>query len=363
MNVAFLISLGAALLGAIILFAYSSSLSDQPILLSLRRNLDEASNIRRTISRSTYELPHSPTSPVAPARPSTRSPVAKAPIPIPVTKAPVAHPITKAPVRSPATNAPILAHPTPTNAPPAASLPLPYSGNNGYPSSAFPLGKCHGDCDNDKECAYGLTCFQRTYAPAVPGCSGTPQASYDYCIDPVDLAQNGTILVQATGEFELKMYWQTGYLWQGENFDRKWCMKCDDTTPECHAGQNVYVTQCVTNSTSDEPTNWQFVYLPSGAFYIKISSSDLCLTLPTDTKNPLDVEVCNSYNERQLFFTANGQAIWGSHFELHPATAYNKCLDITHHPKFGERIFAWPCSYLKYWTTGLWNFVNGSSSI
>jgi hypothetical protein len=238
-------------------------------------------------------------------------------------------------------------------------LPLQLIGNNGYPSSTFPLAKCQGDCDSDAECAYGLVCYQREYANAVPGCSGTPSANHDYCIDPADLSQTVALNGRATENFGLKLYWQDTYVWQDQPFvDLKWCMKCDDMKPECYAGQTVFLTQCETNSTIDEPTEWQFVYLPSNAFHIKILSSDLCLTLPTDTRLPLTVQQCSPFNEYQLFFALNGQAAFGDKFEIHPARAFDKCLGNTHHPKFGERIFAWPCEWSRAWTTALWNFYD-----
>ena len=62
-------------------------------------------------------------------------------------------------------------------------------GNNGRPTSAFPLGKCQGDCDTDNDCAGNLKCYQRSSGGTVPpGCSGTPTGSNDYCYDPNDSA-------------------------------------------------------------------------------------------------------------------------------------------------------------------------------
>ena len=58
---------------------------------------------------------------------------------------------------------------------------LDYVGDNGDPSSAFPLGFCEGDCDRDSQCQPGLKCFQRTGTQAVPGCSGEGLSGKDYC--------------------------------------------------------------------------------------------------------------------------------------------------------------------------------------
>jgi len=55
------------------------------------------------------------------------------------------------------------------------------------------LGVCEGDCDSDRECGVGLTCFQRDGNEAVPGCSGSGKSGWDYCvaIKPLDSSRNG----------------------------------------------------------------------------------------------------------------------------------------------------------------------------
>jgi 6-phosphogluconolactonase (cycloisomerase 2 family) len=57
-------------------------------------------------------------------------------------------------------------------------------GNNGQPSSAFPLGKCQGDCDVDEECDGELVCFHRDGSDPVPGCLGGEEdrSRTDYCV-------------------------------------------------------------------------------------------------------------------------------------------------------------------------------------
>lgn len=61
------------------------------------------------------------------------------------------------------------------------------AGDNGDPAFAFPLEHCQGDCDSDNDCAGDLACFQRSAEQLVPGCSGTPKGSKDYCIRRKDL--------------------------------------------------------------------------------------------------------------------------------------------------------------------------------
>jgi hypothetical protein len=62
-------------------------------------------------------------------------------------------------------------------------------GDDGNPSSAFPLSKCEGDCDVDSDCESGLKCFQRDGGDStlIPGCDGTPGADRtDFCYDPAN---------------------------------------------------------------------------------------------------------------------------------------------------------------------------------
>ena len=67
-------------------------------------------------------------------------------------------------------------------------------GNDGSPASAFPLQKCHGDCDTDTDCATNLKCFIRKPGDdilKIPGCTTSAVMKLtndgtDYCYDPND---------------------------------------------------------------------------------------------------------------------------------------------------------------------------------
>lgn len=64
------------------------------------------------------------------------------------------------------------------------ALPLTYIGNDGNPSSGFPLAECQGDCDHDDDCTGDLVCFQRSNSEPVPGCDGNDNGGRDFCIRP-----------------------------------------------------------------------------------------------------------------------------------------------------------------------------------
>ncbi|EEC45889.1 predicted protein, partial [Phaeodactylum tricornutum CCAP 1055/1] len=80
--------------------------------------------------------------------------------------------------------APVATRPIPAPVPSPASVAV--VGNNGSPSSRFPLGLCQGDCDRDSDCAGTLRCFQRNGGQDVPGCSGGSNegSRSDFCYDP-----------------------------------------------------------------------------------------------------------------------------------------------------------------------------------
>lgn len=76
----------------------------------------------------------------------------------------------------------------------ASTSKLERPGNDGSPTSAFPLQKCQGDCDTDKDCATNLKCFIRKPGDdikKIPGCTTSTitkltKDGTDYCYDPND---------------------------------------------------------------------------------------------------------------------------------------------------------------------------------
>jgi hypothetical protein len=74
----------------------------------------------------------------------------------------------------------------PSPAPTAAAKNVEYVGNDGSPTSAYPLGECQGECDSNEDCEGELICFQRDPGDPVPGCLGGEDdtSRNDFCISP-----------------------------------------------------------------------------------------------------------------------------------------------------------------------------------
>lgn len=65
----------------------------------------------------------------------------------------------------------------------------------GNPGSEFmPLQRCEGDCDDDSDCDSGLFCLQHNNMEALPGCSGSRNSAWDYCVDLSDFDYGFTLL-------------------------------------------------------------------------------------------------------------------------------------------------------------------------
>ena len=78
------------------------------------------------------------------------------------------------------------------------------AGDDSTPESAFPLGRCEGDCDDDDDCAEGLQCFDRDNNEAVPGCAGLGKYGKDYCYaDPALVVADD--IPNATISFEFNL--------------------------------------------------------------------------------------------------------------------------------------------------------------
>jgi len=105
-------------------------------------------------------------------------------------------------------------------------------------SRASGLGKCEGDCDYDSDCRGNMICYQRSRGDrAPPQCPDiNTRRQIDYCVDPDDpapaaptgffqfapvMAPVAAPAAPSSKPLRLKLYWEEGYAWQDESFERK----------------------------------------------------------------------------------------------------------------------------------------------
>ena len=214
---------------------------------------------------------------------------------------------------------------------------------------SFPLGVCQGNCLHDYNCDSGLYCFQRSPNQDVPGCNGgNLDPTYtNYCVysdkpmPPVETSPTGEF-------FRLKLYWQPGYRWQGELFERKWCMKC---RWGCYDGHPLYITPC-----SGYSTYFTFVTPTTGTgdeVMIQVNGTNLCVHRQGGSPK-VYLRTCNETLEHQRWFAKNG-SFSGDKFEISQHSFSNYSLGQQHHPKDGEILYMQESYRAENATTQFWN--------
>lgn len=238
---------------------------------------------------------------------------------------------------------------------------LEYVGNDntGFFYSRYPMEVCQGDCDTDDDCQEGLYCHQRNSNDAVPHCRGGEKlaTAVDFCAWNTDYPRPSPPAVppENSGVVQLKLFWQEGYRWQNETYDRKWCMISDyDGFPGngvCHYGNDVldcnrdhlYIGKCLPHDTRQ----W-FMMEGLGARFSGSEEDPEVMIRTWDgrcvqrqhnairlTKN------CNPRDQTQRFFAVRGKFDLGdqnNRFELGQYRGYTheSCVTTAHHPKSGE---------------------------
>lgn len=219
------------------------------------------------------------------------------------------------------------------------------------PTSVLPLGVCEGDCDADSDCASGLRCLQRgANAGPVPGCNGRDDGKTDYCVasgasppspSPPGPAPTSSSVSQ---NFKLKMYWEEGYFWQEESFERKWCMRCRGGS--CGTGDKLYIENC----SDDGVERFDFDYINSDEVLIKLHGTDRCLER---AGRDIYIRSCNSGNSLQRWWAKTGE-FDEYRFEISQLTATNLCVTQRHHPKPDEEVELEPCETARSSDTSFW---------
>lgn len=210
----------------------------------------------------------------------------------------------------------------------------------------LPLGPCYGNCRSDDDCDDGLYCHPRgPYGPS-PGCIDPELdgSNNQFC---AYLEEDPPPTLQPTSDFfRLKLYWQEGYDWQEESFEREFCMKCKNG---CMEGHSIYVSEC-----SSYSSYFDFVEITdSDEIMIKVSDEDrnLCFERAERT---VSLATCDETLQTQRWFARDG-SFAGDKFEISQVNFENYCLSQPHYPKHGELIQMDRCGNAIRDTTEFWN--------
>lgn len=162
----------------------------------------------------------------------------------------------------------------------------------------------------------------------------------------------GTIIRQRR---QLKLFWEEGYDWQEEDFERKWCMHFDyqglPGTGMCWYGlerrpcnpDQIYVAKC----NSDPQQRFDLILLSNNnsedIFLIQVPNKNACLEMQG---NSIFLRPCNLQNSLQQWKTLNG-SLAGRRFEIVPSSRPTHCVTQAHHPKAGEVVELYKCSVAR----------------
>jgi hypothetical protein len=140
------------------------------------------------------------------------------------------------------------------------------------------------------------------------------------------------------------LWWQPGYFWQEELFERKWCAEC--CGGGCGNGDCIKTRKC-----DGENTKWEFVNVGGGRHLIKVSNKNLCMTL--EGRKVIKLRNCVPSNDKQQWWASKG-TFNSIRFEIHPVTRAG-CITQHHHPKDGEEIYVdTACRLARKWDTSFW---------
>jgi hypothetical protein len=245
--------------------------------------------------------------------------------------------------------------PSPASAPAGGSTPPVVTSNEdmtpgtnnleiiGAGDSTSNLPRCKGDCDNDDDCFGDFVCYQK-YSPVsyVPGCVGDGDGDQDYCID----ARDNPVNIHRD-RFRLKLFWRTGYMWQEQPVEQKYCMECASRV--CSDGGGLVISKCDDDGSNEE---FHMVFRDGLELSVQIAGTNLCLEAPAATLG-LILRACDGKKPEQRFRPGIGDWDW-DRFELETVAAPG-CITQRHHPKEGEPLFREDCDVARNDRTSLWN--------
>lgn len=215
------------------------------------------------------------------------------------------------------------------------------------------LTECQLSCSTDTDCMGDLVCYQRAVWDGAPGCSlpADMLAGEDnICLkNPTSNLPVNT--PPDTSVFALKMYWEQGFDWQFESFERLFCLDCFGT---CEAGGQLSVANCF-----DSPQMWTFISPSSdGSVLFKMKDYDLCMEWNEVFETPpaaIFLQTCDENNDAQRFWPSEGGSFDDARFEISPRTRRGMCCTQEHHPMTNEIVYFDYCIRPQLSDTSLWN--------
>ncbi|EEC45888.1 TRD6 [Phaeodactylum tricornutum CCAP 1055/1] len=154
-----------------------------------------------------------------------------------------------------------------------------------------------------------------------------------------------------TSTFRMKLYWEPGYFWQEEDYERKWCWMCVDM---CNVSSSIQVVNCDDDGGLAAPDRFRFIQQRT-AMEVQIQEIGSRLCLQRQNDRVITLQSCNVAEASQRFFASSGRFAWGQRFEITPRGLSGECITQRHHPKAGEILEVEPTITARMSDTSYWN--------
>jgi hypothetical protein len=216
-----------------------------------------------------------------------------------------------------------------------------------------------------------LSTQDMTGSPTSLSPTTTPPSSAP-SIDPTDAPSiMPTLEPVVSDDFQVRLYWESGYYWQETYVETFYCMECascasftlndgwegecevpSSTSASCQEGHQIWVRKC-----KDERRLYTFEIIKNFGTgdQIRVHGTDLCFSIVDDTY--LELRPCDKNHPTQLFNPIEET----TKFELRPYDQRDmsmkdaNCLSQRHHPKDKEMVGLHQCETnynheTNYWT-------------
>ena len=208
------------------------------------------------------------------------------------------------------------------------------------PISAFPLGLCEGDCDDDSDCGEGLYCYQRSNNEEVPGCIGgeNDNSRNDYCT----YLSFAPVAAPTSNSFRLQLYGEPEYSWTESNTN--WCMDCRNG---CFSGSQLYIVEC-----SGRSTYFTFREASSDDILLEVVDSSTTVSLCMQRSGEeIMLQPCDQTKPLQRWYIPDNTT---AGFEISQYGFPDYCISQDEQPVHGQTVKMEPYEEARSTNTSLW---------
>ena len=156
----------------------------------------------------------------------------------------------------------------------------------------------------------------------------------------------------------IKLYWQTGYMWQDRHWEERFCLQCrnwrDALVETCKVGDKIEIEKC------GRSIRQKFVRVEGDKTIRPAMSPGLCISHQNHADDiyldTLSINYCDGSKQQRFYIVGTPWQKKGK-FEIRTSLTSNKqptCLTNPHHPRRKENIIPQRCDRARIHETSSW---------